>query len=401
MLALAVSVLLGFQGDWLVDAQRSRIRTDVIGSAVFTDGHEVTGAYGCQIVGGRVMIIGGDPQFYLPAGEDEVSGVHMLFSEPVAQETPMQLFYVVPGGSISEDASIRTVISAGVTEWLVPVPLAQYDYFRFDIEAGVALEGIFGVYETQTEVPYSADPTRTVLFGVCAFFVLGLFGVLWLAGGRRNGLREASASRKAWGTILLCNLFLALTVVFFQPFSAMLESVSGYPPEGVWGMQLLWAALIGLGLSGLMLLLPAGAGIVAAGVSLSLGAAFLAQCLLFNPGRVLRMDTNWPTEVENAYLWAAIIIITVATLIYYRRGNSRMMQTVMCVVAWVLIVVQLGWVTVMWSLGPGKGFQTVTRDYLPESRRVSVYAGADSFGEWMELSLQRGAPILLKDSFRK
>ena len=410
VLALAVSVLLGFQGDWLTDAQRSRVRTDMQGVPLLTDGHEVAGAFGCQIAGNRLVVTGEDPQFYVGGGDHEYASVHILFGEPLEQATPVQIFFVRPGDTISEEWSISWTAEAGATELRLPVPETAYEYLRFDIDRNVTLEGIYGVYETQTEVPYSADPVRIALYACACFCVLSLFGVVYLAGRReqallpgrrRRSLREVSASRKPWGTILLCNLFLSLTVAFFQPFSAVLETAAGYPPEGVWGMQLLWAALMGLGLSGLMLLLPAGAGNLAAAVSLGLGGAFLAQCLLFNPGRPLRMDTDWSITLLNAYVWAGIVIITGAMAFTCRRENALWTGRVMRIAAWVLLAVQLGWVTALWSLGPGKGFRAVTWEYLPEARRETVYAGAETFGEWMELSLERGAPYVAKDAFRK
>ncbi len=147
---------------------------------------------------------------------------------------------------------------------------------------------------------------------------------------------------KAIGAIILCNLFLSLTVIFFQPLDYMLLNLGEFLVsfENVWWVQLLIAIGATVVLSAVMLLLPVKAGRIAASVSLGFGLAFLAQTLLFNDGKVLRMNTNWPIEVLNIFVWFGIVAITVSMGAYYSGEQGRRAEIVMFTIACLLIVAQ-------------------------------------------------------------
>lgn len=148
--------------------------------------------------------------------------------------------------------------------------------------------------------------------------------------------------RKPAGTILICNLFLAVTIAFFQPLEYMLMNMKEFliPFGNVWWVQLLLAIGITLVLSLGMLVLPQKAGRIAASFSLGLGIAFLAQALLFNNDRPLAMNTNWPIEVLNIFVWFGIVAITVSMSVYFSGQQDRRVEIVMIAIAWCLIVFQ-------------------------------------------------------------
>lgn len=141
-----------------------------------------------------------------------------------------------------------------------------------------------------------------------------------------------SEGRKLNCAVILCNLFLAMTVFVLQPLESLLinSHFSRIAFKDVWWIQLLLGAGTTLVLSALIHILPERGRRIAAFVSLGLGIAFLVQSLLLNDGRILPMNINWPIELLNVHAWFGIVIIIVVLGISYsnrqvkKDGSSQM-----------------------------------------------------------------------------
>ena len=89
--------------------------------------------------------------------------------------------------------------------------------------------------------------------------------------------------KKPFVTILLCNLFTALTVLFFSPMEVILANAGEFffPFGSVWWFQLLVTLAAALLLTGLFCLLPSRVGLVFAAGVLGIGVAAYLQTYPF------------------------------------------------------------------------------------------------------------------------
>ena len=164
-------------------------------------------------------------------------------------------------------------------------------------------------------------------------------------------------------TILLCNLFLALTVVFFSPLEVLMaNAVEFFFPFGnVWWIQLLAALAAALVLSGLMFLLPARAGLVAAGISFALGIAAYVQILFLNGGMVAltgeKIDLTQSRVNLNLVLWIAIFLGILTAVILFGKTSRRGTKRVLCLLSAALLAMQTA----------GFASSVLTRDLSPKS----------------------------------
>ena len=390
VIALVVAVGCAFGADYLFYIAGDHTKTEVTGTAVFTDGREVLAASGCEIIDGEIYITDGDPNFALAAPEEKVSVVRMDFPFPLAQNTSVQLYYALPGEGFIEENSFHVVIPSGAQEYRIRIPSAVYAYFRLDPGRNMVLQGITAGNETLVKYVYHPHTGRIILLGAEVFvlFLIVCFIIL-----NRRGERKGSSGRvrgKPAGTIVLCNLFLALTVVVFQPMAFVHAWVKGFAPGNALWVCAAVAAGAAAVLSCLMMLLPPRAGIGAAGLSLGAGAAFLLQSLLFNGNRVFRMDTSFPMEMMNIILWFGIILIAAVMAAACAEGRqTATVKKVLCVAAAVLIAVQaMDW-TILATVEEG---DPLPKGYSPEAE----YEGGSTFGELMELSGNTGLPFYLK-----
>ena len=394
--ALMVCLACAFAGDYLLFMTGDHVVTRGEESAVFTDGREAFGLSDCMIANGVVTVTGVDPHFSVFARETETTEVHILFLEPVEQETWFQLFFALPGEEFTEESSVRIIIEGGTEELQVAVPPGEYNRLRFDFESDVAIREILSGNVGQVELPYRPQFIRILLFALEAFLLICCLALLL---SRRQGEGKGRFRGRPLGTILLCNGFLSMTAVFFQPLTEGLVRFADFPFDGVWGVQLLLAAGFTLALSCLMMLLPPRGGMTAASVSLGAGTAFLAQCLLLNAGKPLAMDENWPVRVENVYIWFGIVIIIAATVIYYSGTSGPQIRKALCAAAGVLLLLQAVSFTVL-ATSREEGYrrkEIQPQEFLSgETDADGAASGEMGFGELMKLSMKRGMPYLLK-----
>ena len=135
-------------------------------------------------------------------------------------------------------------------------------------------------------------------------------------------MRKRMKSRKRpLTTILLCNLFLTLTVTFFSPMEVVLANLQEFffPFRNVWWFQLLIALGEALVLTIVMFLLPPRAGQIAAGLSLGLGLAAYIQAMFLNGHMVSltgeRMKLTDSVVNWNLVIWGLILAGTLLAVI--------------------------------------------------------------------------------------
>ena len=127
--------------------------------------------------------------------------------------------------------------------------------------------------------------------------------------------------KKPFLTILLCNLFASLTVLFFSPMEVILANAGEFffPFANVWWFQLLVALAAALLLTGLFCLLPSRAGLVASALSLGFGLAAYVQVLFMNGHMVSltgeRFDITSAGIRNNLIIW--IVILLLVTLLVF------------------------------------------------------------------------------------
>ena len=130
-------------------------------------------------------------------------------------------------------------------------------------------------------------------------------------------------------TILLCNLFLTLTVAFFSPMEVLLINLKEFyfSFANVWWLQLLLALGAALVLTLIMFVLPPRAGHAAAGLSLGLGVAAYVQALLLN-GRMIvlsgeEMSVSSRDKIINLVIWGAIVLAVLLAVILFGRKRWK------------------------------------------------------------------------------
>ncbi len=202
--------------------------------------------------------------------------------------------------------------------------------------------------------------------------------------------------RKSICTILFSNLLLTLTAAFFQPLEHILMNPGevSFRFADIWWIQLLLAVGAAVILSFLMILLPAKAGRIAASLSLGTGLASLAQGLLFNGGKPMEMNTNWPVQLQNVFVWFGIIAATVSTVTWFSGEQGKRTGIVMCAIAWILITAQAMNFTIL---------STAAEPYIPRAdiEETQVVREADTGwsgaeNELISIAAARCLPYLMK-----
>lgn len=186
-------------------------------------------------------------------------------------------------------------------------------------------------------------------------------------------MKSGRHTRRQVLTVLLCNLFLSLTVVFFSPMEVMMANIREFyfPFANVWWLQLLLALAAALVLSGLMLILPGKAGVVAAGLSLALGVAAYVQALFLNGDMVVltgeRMTVTPEGVTWNLVIWGVILLAVLLAVILSVRKHLKGTAIAMKAVSAALILMQaVGFVTTAATtdLSPAKQEHALTTDQM-------------------------------------
>ena len=201
--------------------------------------------------------------------------------------------------------------------------------------------------------------------------------------------------------ILLCNLFLALTVAFFSPVEVLIANAQEFyfPVGNVWWGQLLAALAAALVLTCLMLLLPVRAGQIAAGVSFALGLAAYAQILLLNGNMVVLTGEDMTvTEAGitwNLVIWGLIILAVLLAVILSGRKHRKGTNTALCAAAAALVLMQaagLASSALTLDLSPTKQEHALTTENqfaLGKDRNVVVFVFDTADGSYAREMVER------------
>lgn len=154
--------------------------------------------------------------------------------------------------------------------------------------------------------------------------------------------------KKPFVTILLCNLFTALTVLFFSPMEVILANAGEFffPFGSVWWFQLLVTLAAALLLTGLFCLLPSRVGLVFAAGVLGIGVAAYLQTYPFMnslmpslTGKAIRISAAgiaW-----NLVIWVAIILVAVLAAVLALKKHRPALETGLRALACALVAMQL------------------------------------------------------------
>ena len=166
-------------------------------------------------------------------------------------------------------------------------------------------------------------------------------------------------------TILLCNLFTALTVLFFAPLEVLIANAGEFffPFANVWWIQL-GAAILAAGIAtGIMSLLPPRAGLTCAGLSAGFGLASYIQILFLNGHMVSltgeRFDIDAAGIRTNLIIWIGILILVTAAVLLFSRKRRKATEYALRGAAAALTVMQLA----------GFASSALTTDLNPDVRR--------------------------------
>ena len=183
--------------------------------------------------------------------------------------------------------------------------------------------------------------------------------------------------KKIFLTVLLCVALPVLTILFFGPMEVVLANTGEFffPFSTVWWFQLLVTLAISLIAAGLLCLLPARAGLIAAACVLGVGIAAYAQTYPFMnslmpslTGRAIRISSSGITW--NLIIWIMIILVTVLAVLLTIKKHRSVAKTAMRAVAAALIAMQV--VGLIGSL-------TGNREELSEKRQDHVLSAQGQF----------------------
>ena len=147
-------------------------------------------------------------------------------------------------------------------------------------------------------------------------------------------------------TILICNLFLALTAVFFSPMEVVLANLKEFyfSFANVWWFQLLAAIAAAAVLTLVMIALPPRAGRIAAGLSLGLGLAAYVQALFLNgkmkvlSGEALVLSGG--EKALNLAVWGLVILAAIMAVALAGKKHWKETGLAMRLTAAALTVMQ-------------------------------------------------------------
>ena len=197
--------------------------------------------------------------------------------------------------------------------------------------------------------------------------------------------------KRSFLTLFLCNLFTALTVLFFAPLEVLLANAGEFffPFANVWWLQLLAALAAALAVSGAELLLPPRAGLAAAGLSLGFGLAAYVQILFMNGHMVSltgeRFDITARGITYNLIIWAVILSAVLLAAVLFSRRHGKQTGFALRAAAAALTVMQLA----------GFVSSVLTTDLNPNVRRQEHVLTAE---KQFELSSGQNAVVFVLDT---
>lgn len=134
-------------------------------------------------------VTGEDPQFIVTFDSANASsgitgnigGIELKFDGAWegTEVLPVQVFYAMAGEDISERHSVKSVLEAGETSLLIPVPAGQYETFRFDIDGDFNLAGISSCGEPMFRQAYVSQGTVDACIWYFPAIIIGFCLIFW------------------------------------------------------------------------------------------------------------------------------------------------------------------------------------------------------------------------------
>ncbi|MDE7203021.1 MAG: acyltransferase [Lachnospiraceae bacterium] len=159
--------------------------------------------------GNSFTVIGEDPQFILtltPENMEEngvkydmkdIGGLELMFGEAWAgkEPLPVQVFYAGMGEAFSEKHSVKSVLEAGQQSLLIPIPVGQYQKFRFDIDGDFKLVGIRSCAEVMAAQAYVSQKTVDTCIWSFPAIIIGFSLIFW---AHRVRMRQGGFTVKSY-----------------------------------------------------------------------------------------------------------------------------------------------------------------------------------------------------------
>ncbi len=159
-------------------------------------GEYYSGTLGYEVVQGQYeegtytfTMTAGDPQLYLSVMQQAIGGIEFRLTKPFPQNTPIdvQVFYAKTGESYSEKRSVKGTIEQGRTSCVLPIPLAQYEHLRIDIDGSFTVSEIY-TYNDETKITpiVSAKTIKNCMMYFPAV-IIGFCLIFWAHGVKAKG----------------------------------------------------------------------------------------------------------------------------------------------------------------------------------------------------------------------
>lgn len=145
------------------------------------------------IFGNHFVVTGEDPQLILTLvpenmeqngikydGKD-IGGIELEFDEAWTGEEPLpvQVFYAMAGEDFSEKHSVKSALETGEKSLLIPIPVGQYQTFRFDIDGDFKLAGIQSGTEPTAAQAYVSHKTVNTCLWYFPAIIVGFSLIFW------------------------------------------------------------------------------------------------------------------------------------------------------------------------------------------------------------------------------
>ncbi len=121
-----------------------------------------------------------DPQFFL-TGTGQIGGLELCFytEKMESAELPVQVFYAKAGEEFSEKRSSGIVMEAGKASCILPIPLAEYETLRVDIDGNFYLTDIKICTEEALSRAYISEKTLHVCLWYFPAIIIGFSLIFW------------------------------------------------------------------------------------------------------------------------------------------------------------------------------------------------------------------------------
>ncbi len=142
-----------------------------------------------------------DPQFFLK-GIAAAGGIELSFDRANmgSKELPIQVFYAKANEGYSERRSSKTILGAGKASCILPIPLAEYETLRVDINGDFYLADIKICKEEVLSKTYISSKTLDVCKWYFPTIIIGFSLIFW---AHSSGLKNSGLSGKRYLKSLL------------------------------------------------------------------------------------------------------------------------------------------------------------------------------------------------------